>query len=125
MAAAVSTAFLLLAIAQAKEPLKEEAYYEFRGRVTDRNTIENTFTLVWTDGSQRIALTPSTKVFRFGQMARLESVKAGDAARGIGQARKGMLIASAVAFGDESVELPRDLKVPTAITLPPRPAIAP
>jgi hypothetical protein len=87
--------------------------------------MENTFTLVWTSGSQIIAITPSTKVFRFGRMANLDSVKAGDAARGFGQAQKGLLVATAVAFGAEGVELPGHVKVPTSITLPPRPSVAP
>jgi len=128
IAVAVLTALSLVPRLWAKEPrqhLQENAYYEFRGRVTDRNTIENTFTLIWSGGSQIIAITSNTKVFRYGQMAKLDSVKAGDAARGFGQAQKGTLVATAVAFGAEGVELPSNVKVPTSITLPPRPAVAP
>jgi hypothetical protein len=118
------TAFPLVPCAQAKEPKKEEtkikenAYYEFRGHVSDRNTIEHTFTLEWDKGSQIILVTADTKIFRHGQAAKLDSVKAGDAVRGLGQVSKGKLIASAVAFGGEGVELPPSLKVPTSITLP-------
>jgi len=128
IAVAVLTAFALVPHMWAKEPrqhLQENAYYEFRGRVTDRNTMENTFTLVWNTGSQIIAITSNTKVFRYGQMEKLDSVKAGDAARGFGQAQKGTLVASAVAFGAEGVELPGNVKIPTSIILPPRPAVAP
>ena len=121
----VLTAFPCTIRAQAREPkkeatqIKENAYYEFRGHVTDRNTIENTFTLEWSKGSQIIMISSATKIFRHGQVAKLESVKAGDAARGFGQAMKGKLVASAVAFGAEGVELPSSVKVPTSITLPP------
>ena len=119
------TALPFVPCAQAKEPkkeatkIKENAYYEFRGHVTDRNTIENTFTLGWSKGSQIIMVTTDTKIFRHGQAAKLESVKAGEAARGLGQVTKGKLIATAVAFGSEGVELPSSLKVPTSITLLP------
>ena len=111
--------------APAREPkrqetrIKENAYYEFRGHVSDRNTIENNFTLGWDKGSQIIVVTANTRIFRHGHAAKLESVKAGDAARGLGQVIKGKLIASAVAFGAEGVELPPSVKVPTSITLPP------
>ena len=114
----------LLPGAHAKEPKKEEtkikenAYYEFRGHVSDRNTIERTFTLGWDKGSQIIVVTPDTKIFRHGQVAKLDSVKAGDAAHGLGQVTKGKLVATAVAFGAEGVELPPNLKVPSSITLP-------
>ena len=99
--------------------LKENAYYEFRGHVLDRNTIENTFTLEWDKGSQIILISSETKIFRYGQAAKLDSVKAGDAARGVGQATKGKLVASAVAFGGEGVELPSNVKVPNTIKLTP------
>ncbi len=125
IASVVLTALLFTICAQATEPKKEatriteNAYYEFRGHVTDRNTIENTFTLEWSKGSQIVMISPETKIFRHGQAAKLESVKAGDAARGVGQAMKGKLVASAVAFGAEGVELPSNVKVPDPITLPP------
>lgn len=125
LAAVALAAFPVMPCAQAKEPKKEEtkvkenAYYEFRGHVSDRNTIENTFTLEWAKGSQIIAVTANTKIFRHGKGVKLESVKAGDAARGLGQVIKGKLIASAVAFGADGVELPPHLKIPTSITQPP------
>ncbi len=124
IASVVLTALPFTICARAGEPkkeatrIKESAYYEFRGHVADRNTIENTFTLGWDKGSQVIVVTPKTKIFRHGQAVKLESVKAGDAARGVGQVMKGKLVASAVAFGAEDVELPSNVKVPGSITLP-------
>ncbi len=121
-----SIALALLALGElgdAKEPSKgkgavrEGAYYEFRGHMSDRNTIENTFTLGWDKGSQVIAVTRDTKVFRYGRGAKLEEAKAGDAARGFGRVMNGKLIASAVAFGDEGVELPPSVKIPGSITI--------
>ena len=123
--AIVLMAFPFTICAQATEPkkeatrMKENAYYEFRGHVTDRNTIENTFTLEWSKGSQIITVSAETKIFRYGNAAKLDSVKAGDAVRGVGQATKGKLVASAVAFGAEGVELPSNVKVPNPSTLPP------
>ncbi len=102
-----------------REKLKEDAYYEFRGHMSDRNTIDRTFTLGWDKGSQVIAITSETKIFRHGRAAKLEETKAGDAVRGIGQAKGRRLVAFAVAFGEEGVELPSFLKVPESITLPP------
>lgn len=99
--------------------IREGAYYEFRGHVSDRDTIQRNFTLGWEKGSQKITVTAETKIFRQGRAARLEEAKAGDAARGVGQAINGKLVAVAVAFGSEGVELPRDIKVPDSITLPP------
>ena len=125
IASVVVAAFPLPICAQAEQPtkeatrLKENAYYEFRGHVTDRNTIENTFTIEWSRGSQIIRVSAETKIFRYGKAAKLDSVKAGDAVRGVGQATKGNLVASAVAFGAEGVELPSNVKVPSPSTLPP------
>ena len=119
------TGFPFVHCAQSKEPkkeatkIKENAYSEFRGHVRDRNTIEKTFILEWDKGSQTIVVAPGTQLYRHGQTAKLESVKAGDAARGLGQVAKGKLIASAVAFGAEGVELPPKLKIPISLTLPP------
>ena len=125
IASVVLTAFPCTIRAQAREPkneatrIKENAYYEFRGHVTDRNTIENTFTLEWSRGSRVIVITPETKLFRYGQGVKLDAVKAGDAARGVGQATKGKLMASAVAFGAEGVELPSNVKIPTPTKVTP------
>lgn len=99
--------------------IREGAYYEFRGHISDRDTIQRSFTLGWDKGSQKITVTSETKIFRQGRVARLEEAKAGDAVRGVGQAMKGNLVAVAVAFGSEGVELPRDIRIPDAITLPP------
>jgi len=117
--------FLFSTFAQAEEPrkkgtakVKEGAYYEFRGRVADRNTLDHTFTLGWSKGSQTIVVNRDTKIFRKGQAASLEEIKAGDAARGVGLAKNGRLLAFAVAFGDEGVELPPGLNLPETITLP-------
>ena len=98
--------------------LREDAHYEFRGHIYDRSTIDRTFTLYWSEGSQPIMVSPQTKIFRHGKVAQLGQVKSGDAVRGVGVVKKGRLIAVAVAFGDEGVELPAALKVPEAITLP-------
>lgn len=103
----------------AKSKVRDGAYYEFRGRISDRNTLENTFTLGWDKGSQIIAIARDTKVFRYGRAARLEDAKSGDAVRGFGRVAKGRLVAIAVAFGDEGVELPASVKIPDSITLPP------
>jgi len=59
-----------------------------------------------------------TKIYRHGKGAKIEKVKAGEAVLGLGQARRGKLIAIAVAFGDEGVEFPQHVKVPDSITLP-------
>lgn len=124
--ASVAVGFsFLTASASAAEPkkkgdqIREGAYYEFRGHVSDRNTLENTFTLIWEKGSQLIRITTNTVLYRRGRPAKLEEVKAGDAARGVGQAIKGKLVATAVAFGEEGVELPPNVRVPESITLPP------
>jgi hypothetical protein len=103
-----------------KSKVREGAFYEFRGRISDRNTLEKTFTLGWDKGSQLIAIAPDTKVFRYGRAARLEDAKSGDAVRGFGRVVKGKLVAVAVAFGDEGVELPLGIKIPDSITLPPQ-----
>jgi hypothetical protein len=102
-----------------KSRIKEGAYYEFRGHIYDRSTIERNFTLYWGEGNQVIAVSRDTKIFRRGRPAQLNDVKSGDAVRGIGQVKNGKLIAYAVAFGDEGVELPASVKVPDSITLPP------
>jgi hypothetical protein len=109
--------------AQAKEPPKKEqlvegAYYQFRGHIYDRSTIARNFTLYWSEGSQPITVTSDTRIYRKGQVAPLEAVKSGDAVNGVGQVRKGRLIAVAVAFGDDGVELPASAKIPRSITLP-------
>lgn len=85
---------------------------------TIEGTIAHNFTLYWSAGSQPISVTRETKIYRKGQLAPLESVKSGDAVCGVGQARSGRLIAIAVAFGDDGVELPASAKVPSSITLP-------
>ena len=87
--------------------------------MSDRDTIANTFTLGWDKGSQIVAVTKDTKVFRHGHAAKLDDAKSGDAARGFGRVINGKLIAVAVAFGDEGVELPAGIKIPESITLPP------
>ncbi|MFL6568101.1 MAG: hypothetical protein ACJ8LI_02955 [Chthoniobacterales bacterium] len=119
---------LLLALAcsaPAKDPaggksnVKEGAYYEFRGHMSDRDTIANTFTLGWDKGSQPIVVNHDTRVFRYGRAAKLGDAKAGDAARGFGRVLNGKLIAVAVAFGDDGVELPPQVTIPPSITLPP------
>lgn len=99
--------------------IRENAYYEFRGHIYDRSTIDRSFTLYWGKGHQVIFVAPSTRIFRHGRAAQLQDVKSGDAVRGIGQVKNGKLTAFAVAFGDEGVELPPGLKVPESITLPP------
>jgi hypothetical protein len=96
----------------------EGAFYQFRGHIYDRSTIARTFTLYWAEGSQPIIVTPGTKIYRKGRLAPLEAVKSGDAVFGVGQVRNKRLIAVAVAFGDEGVELPPSAKVPTSIVLP-------
>jgi hypothetical protein len=101
------------------DKISEGAYYEFRGHVSDRDTLQRTFTLGWDKGSQLVTVTPSSALYRYGKAAKLEEVKAGDAVRGVGQAIKGKLIALAAAFGAEGVELPLNVKVPASITLPP------
>lgn len=106
----------------AKAKIKEGAYYEFRGRISDRDTIAHTFTLGWAKGSQLITVTRDTKVFRHGRAAKLDEAKSGDAARGFGRVINGHLIAVAVAFGDEGVELPAGIRIPESITLPPNQA---
>jgi hypothetical protein len=102
-----------------KARIREGAYYEFRGRMSDRNTLEHTFTLGWDKGSQVIAIAPDTKVFRRGRAARIDDAKSGDAAHGFGRVVKGRFVAIAVAFGDEGVQLPASVKIPESITLPP------
>ncbi len=104
-----------------REPIKENAYYEFRAHISDRNTLEHTFTLGWDTGSQIVVVTRDTRIYRKGRAADLEDAKAGDAARGFGQVKNGKLIALAVAFGEEGVELPPNVKIPDVITLPPAP----
>jgi len=104
--------------ADQKKRLRDGAYYEFRGHIYDRSTIAHNFTLYWSEGAQPITVTHSTKIYRKGQPALLESVKSGDAVCGVGQAKNGGLIAIAVAFGDEGVELPASAKAPASITLP-------
>lgn len=99
--------------------VREGTYYEFRGRMSDRNTLEHTFTLGWDKGSQLIAVTRETRVFRRGRAAKLKDAKSGDAAHGFGRVLKGKLVAVAVAFGDEGVQLPPSVKIPDSITLPP------
>jgi hypothetical protein len=118
--------FLALACpAFAKDPaadksnVKEGAYYEFRGHMSDRDTIANTFTLGWDKGSQTIVVNSETKIFRYGRRAKVGDAKAGDGAHGFGRVLNGKLIAVAVAFGDEGVDLPADIKIPQSITLPP------
>lgn len=101
-----------------KSSVREGAYYEFRGRMSDRNTLEKTFTLGWDKGSQVIAVAGDTKVDRYGRGAKLDDAKSGDAVRGFGRVLKGRLVAIAVAFGDEGVELPPGIKIPESITLP-------
>ena len=114
-----SIAFATLSLAaDQKKGLRDGAYYEFRGHLYDRSTIAHNFTLYWSAGSQPISVTHETKIYRKGQLASLESVKSGDAVCGVGQARNGRLIAIAVAFGDDGVELPASAKVPSSITLP-------
>jgi hypothetical protein len=98
--------------------IRDGAYYEFRGHIYDRSTIEHNFTLYWSAGSQPISVTRDTKIYRKGVSAALESVKSGDAVCGIGQVRKGQLIAVAVAFGDDGVELPEKANLPRASMLP-------
>ncbi len=104
---------------KADQKIRDGAYYEFRGHLSDRDTIKKVFTLGWASGSQRILVTTDTKIFRQGKAARLEEAKSGDAARGVGVAQSGRLIAVAVAFGSEGVELPPNIKIPDSITLPP------
>ena len=104
---------------KAKSRIKESAYYEFRGHMSDRNTLDGTFTLGWNKGSQVIVITPETKVFRKGRPAKLHDTKTGDACRGVGKVIKGKLVAIAVAFGSEGVELPSGLKLPESITTAP------
>jgi hypothetical protein len=99
--------------------IKEGAFYEFRGHIYDRSTIEHNFTLYWGQGRQVIFVSPDTKIFRHGRGAQLQEIKSGDAVRGVGQVKKGKLVAFAVAFGEEGVELPAGFKVPETITLPP------
>ncbi len=121
------SAFSFATSIQASEPKKkkgeiqENAFYEFRGHISDRNTLGHTFTLGWDKGSQIIVVMRDTIVYRKGQAAKLEEAKAGDAARGFGQVKNGKLIALAVAFGQEGVELPPNVKVPDLIKLPPAP----
>ncbi len=105
-----------------KSKVKEGAYYEFRGRMSDRDTLAQTFTLGWAKGSQLIVVARDTKVFRRGKAAKLDEAKSGDAARGFGRVINGKLVAVAVAFGDEGVELPAGIKIPESITLPPNQA---
>ncbi|MDQ6938661.1 MAG: hypothetical protein M3119_00730 [Verrucomicrobiota bacterium] len=113
----IACATLSLAADQ-KKGLRNGAYYEFRGHLYDRSTIAHNFTLYWSAGSQPIVVTGETRIYRKGQRAGLESVKSGDAVCGVGLARNGRLIAIAVAFGDDGVELPSSAKVPASITLP-------
>ena len=101
-----------------KKGLRDGSYYEFRGHLYDRSTIAQNFTLYWSQGSQPITVTRDTRIYRKGRPASLESVKSGDAVCGVGQARNGRIIAIAVAFGDDGVELPASAKVPSSITLP-------
>lgn len=105
--------------AKSKSLVKEGAYYEFRGRMSDRDTLANTFTLGWDKGSQVVVVTRETKIFRKGRAARLEDARSGDAAPGFGRINDGKLLAVAVAFGDAGVELPPSIKIPESITLPP------
>jgi hypothetical protein len=114
--ASIAYATLSLAADQ-KSRLRDGAYYEFRGHLYDRSTIAHNFTLYWSAGSQPITVSRETKIYRRGQLASLESVKSGDAVCGVGQAKNGRLIAIAVAFGDDGVELPASAKVPASITL--------
>ena len=102
-----------------KGKVRDGAFYEFRGHISDRNTLEKTFTLGWDEGSQVIAIAPETKIFRHGRAANLDDAKSGDAVHGYGRVQKGKLVAFALAFGDEGVELPRSVRVPDSITLPP------
>lgn len=95
-----------------KDKVREGSYYEFRGHLYDRSTIAQTFTLYWSEGSQPINVSSDTKIYRKGVLAPLASVKSGDAVCGIGVVRKGKLIAVAVAFGDDGVELPDKAKPP-------------
>ena len=96
--------------------IREGAYYEFRGHISDRDTLTRRFTLGWDKGSQEITVISDTKIFRKGKAAKLEEAKAGDAVRGIGQAKNGRLIATAVAFGDDGVELPASVKMPEPLS---------
>lgn len=99
--------------------IRESAYYEFRGHIYDRSTIDRSFTLYWGKGHQAVFVNSSTRIFRHGRVAQLQEVKSGDAVRGIGQVKNGRLTALIVAFGDDGVDFPPGVKVPESITLPP------
>ncbi|MGZ4966921.1 MAG: hypothetical protein ACXWBM_07725 [Chthoniobacterales bacterium] len=101
-----------------KSSLTEGAYYGFRGHIYDRSTIAHNFTLYWLEGAQPVEIASNTKIYRKARVARLDEVKSGDAVDGVGQVRKGKLIAVAVAFGDDGVRLPEEAKLPGVSLLP-------
>lgn len=90
--------------------MKDDCYYEFRGRLNDRDTVSRRFTVLWEGGSESIEVNSQTKIYRRGAITSLESMKSGDVVCGFGQARHGRLVALAVAAGDKTVELPEKAK---------------